>query len=259
MVSLGLLVGCNTTPQNIPQRYENENVKIARHTFEKINNNASFVLKAGENGEIVVDKDFSDKEETNQFEWYTDAFCGDCIRTHTNTKTVLEQEISNGLLEVRFHPVNFLPHKTSNDYSLAVASFLSGLAEKGTTKELLDTMNYIYDKSVRDTFKDLEDIDEVYYKLEKDLTEKELVSEDTITKIFRDIEYFEKAVNKDSVGLRKNEFLMSLSPKEDNSFFVPFIYNAKTNTPALLGEEEDTQTHVTNALIGYVGCNTDCE
>lgn len=242
-------IGC--TNQNI-----NNNAKTSRKEYQNINRDGSFVVK-GRNGIIKVDKDFtkSSTKDIKQIEWYSDAYCPDCMRAHGAASEYINESITNGDMEVKFHILNFLPYVTdNNEYSLDAAAWLIGIAENYPTR-ILKAIDIFYTDTFKERFKEStkfnEDIKEYL------INEAKLLNEKEAELIYNDIENLENTVNRGSVGIRRNKELKELSPDEEKRVFVPFIYNIK-DKEVLDGENEDAETHILKRLKGMTGCKEDC-
>lgn len=242
VLSIGLNLGGLYVRKNTQDDFVTE--------FKNINTDGSFVVtKEG------IKKTFSESNTVRKFIWYTDPFCGDCIRTHQNTKEAISKEISEGKLEIEFHPLNYLSHRSKNDYSVSVASYMIGIAEFEPTK-IIPFMDAVYNKDFRNNLK--EKTQEEVFSAIQDLAKSVNVSAGTIKKINHNYFVLEGVINKTSVNIRRYDKWKELSPKEDQTFFVPFIYN-KAGGKALFGEEEDTKKFVTDYLTGLIKCETECE
>lgn len=89
-----------------------------------INEDGSFVLTKSDK----VSKTFTKNTNARQYEWYSDIWCPDCIRVHEITNKYVDNAINGGEIEIKYHPLNFLSHKSKN-YSLIGAAWISGTAK----------------------------------------------------------------------------------------------------------------------------------
>lgn len=198
--------------------------------------------------------EFTKSDTSRKFEWYMDTFCGDCIRTHQKTHDYVEKALADGSLEIRFHPLNYLSHY-SEEYSGRTAAFLLGIADKGGKKAVLNAMKSLMDKDLREKMKGIKG-----EQLDNDLSDlfvREGVDKKAVEFARKNVDRYEAIVNKASVNIRRMKKWEDISPKEDKSFFVPFIY--EEGKKALDGENEDTEKAVLDPLMGGIDCNAECE
>ncbi|HHV42647.1 MAG TPA: thioredoxin domain-containing protein [Clostridiaceae bacterium] len=204
--------------------------------FENISEDGYFVLhKEG------VAKDFSGKKSL-KLEWYTDGLCPDCTRAHTRTEEFLYDKIDNGIIEIKFHILNFLPQHSPEDYPLRLAIWNLGVAEYAPDR-IKEFMNIIYQE---ENPVPLEDRDENYFL---DKAKEAEIPQEAIDKIIKNKFVLEAVVNKASVGIRQNKDLIEMSPHE--RMFVPFIF-VSGEKMALQGESEDTDKEIIEPIQKYI-------
>lgn len=196
--------------------------------FKNISDKGCFVLsKDG------VKPEFSDGDEILKLEWYTDALCPDCCRAHEFTKGFVEEKMAEGLLEIKYFPLNFLPQYSENNYPLHAAAWILGIAEYApdSVAQFMDLL-YVYgeEKEVRKAHLN----DEFIEKCAKDAG----VEDEAFAQIKDEMYFFEATVNGASVGIRQNKELIEKSPLE--RVFVPFIYSDLLSK-ALEGETEEAE------------------
>lgn len=247
-----LFTACNTV--NAPA--DSNKLAVKRDQFNNINRDGSFVLTADEKGNYKVQKDFSDNKDLSirQFEWYTDPLCPDCLRAHLASEEYVEKAIKDGLMEIRYHNMNFLSHAIENDYSLAMSAWILGVAERQPEK-VVEVMDMIYNAEFREKM-----IPETNIQLRvlEYIKEHKVLDNKVADDIYRELESFENAANRGSVNIRRFKKWKDLSPKEDGTFFAPFIYNINGGK-AFEGEKEDADKYIVKPLQGYVECDTGCD
>lgn len=217
--------------------------------FNKINKDGSFVIYSDDNKTLKIKKDFTtDNNKIRQFNWYTDFACGDCINLHKNTNEIIKKQILQGDLEIKYYPLNFLSRKYKNNYSLYSASYLSGLAEYGTGE---DVFNLFEDLMTDESKNELIESKDIEKDIEKFILTKNNISKDVIKKVNQNIIKLKYTINQGSINIRRDEDLTKRSPKEEKTFFTPYIYDNKDgNANALITEDSDsldkTLEYITN-------------
>lgn len=230
-----LLTGICLLSLSINQIKEINNVD----SFNKINKDGSFVIYSDDNKTLKIKKDFTtENNKIRQFNWYTDFACGDCINLHKNTNEIIKKQILQGDLEIKYYPLNFLSKKYKNNYSLYSASYLSGLAEYGTGE---DVFNLFEDLMNNESKNELINSKDIKKDIEKFILAKNNISKDTIKKVNQNIFKLKYTINQGSINIRRDENLTKRSPKEEKTFFTPYIYDNKDdNANALITEDNDS-------------------
>jgi len=217
--------------------------------FNKINKDGSFVIYSDDNKTLKIKKDFTtDNNEIRQFNWYTDFTCGDCINLHKNTNEIIKKQILQGDLEIKYYPLNFLSRKYKNNYSLYGASYLSGLAEYGTGEDVFNLFEDLMSDESKNELIKSKDIEK---DIEKFILAKNNISKDAIKEVNQNIFKLKYTINQGSINIRRDEDLTKRSPKEEKTFFTPYIYDNKDdNANALITEDSDsldkTLEYITN-------------
>lgn len=218
-------------------------------SFNRINKDGSFVIYSDDNKTLKIKKDFTiENNKIRQFNWYTDFACGDCINLHKNTNEIIKKQILQGDLEIKYYPLNFLSRKYKNNYSLYSASYLSGLAEYGTGE---DVFNLFEDLMSNESKNELIKSNDIKKDIEKFILAKNNISKDVIKKVNQNIFKLKYIINQGSINIRREEDLTKRSPKEEKTFFTPYIYDNKDdNANALITEDSDsldkTLEYITN-------------
>lgn len=196
--------------------------------FQNISEEGYFILtKDG------VTSEFSESEEILKLEWYMDALCPDCCRAHKNTKELVAEKMEEGVLEIKYFPLNFLPQHSENDYPLHAAAWTLGVAEYAPESivPFMDLL-FAFDENEEDEARNDRLNDEFIENCAREAGVSDEASEQIV-----DAMYFLKAtVNGASVGIRENKELLEKSPED--RVFVPFIYTDLLSK-ALDGESED--------------------
>ena len=258
IVSACLRIKSGNTDTNKILYDDNGQVVVNRSEFNNINYDGSFVVKKSEDGTFKVDKEFSENKDLTirQFEWYLDLLCPDCKRAYDGTIDYVKEAVNNGDIEIKYHFLNFLPHATeSNQYSLSLASWIVGIAEE-SPENLFKALEIVEDEEFVKSTVSKSDVSQVVYDK---FVELKLADKKVLDSIYYNIEKYEDAVNRDSVGIRKFKKWKDLSPDEEGRFFVPFIYNINNGTKALIGEAEDVEKEILQPLQGYVPCEVECD
>lgn len=208
-------------------------------SFNRINKDGSFVIYSDDNKTLKIKKDFTtDNNKIRQFNWYTDFACGDCINLHKNTNEIIKKQILQGDLEIKYYPLNFLSRKYKNNYSLYGASYLSGLAEYGTGEDVFNLFEDLMSDESKNELIKSKDIEK---DIEKFILTKNNISKDVIKKVNQNIIKLKYTINQGSINIRRDEDLTKRSPKEEKTFFTPYIYDNKDdNANALITEDNDS-------------------
>ncbi len=195
--------------------------------FKHISENGYFVVYKG-----GVARDFSGQRNI-KLEWYTDGLCPDCTRAHSRAEDYIYEKINNGSMEVKYHPLNFLPQYSPEDYPLRTAVWTLGVAEYAP-EQIQPFMTLLYRE---DNDVPLADRNDAYLV---DMARQAGVSDTAIAEVEDNWFVLEAIVNKASVGIRQNKSLIEISPLE--RVFVPFIF--VDGHQALMGESEDTDKDI---------------
>lgn len=224
--------------------------------FNNINEDGSFVIYSDDNKTLKVKKDFTiENDKIRQFNWYTDFACGDCINSHKNTNEIIKKQIIQGDLEIKYYPLNFLSKKYKNNYSLYSASYLSGLAEYGTGEDVFNLFVDLMNNETKDKLIDSKDIEK---DIEKFILSKNNISKSVIKKVNLNIVKLKYTINQGSINIRRDEDLTKRSPKEEKTFFTPYIYDNKDNNAnAILTESEDAVNNILETVTETNSFNLD--
>lgn len=238
ILGLSILLTC-VGLLSLNQMKEINSLTINIDNFNKINKDGSFVIYSDDNKTLKIKKDFTtDNNKIRQFNWYTDFACGDCINLHKNTNEIIKKQILQGDLEIKYYPLNFLSRKYKNNYSLYGASYLSGLAEYGTGE---DVFNLFEDLMSDESKNELIKSKYIEKDIEKFILTKNNISKDVIKKVNQNIIKLKYTINQGSINIRRDEDLTKRSPKEEKTFFTPYIYDNKDdNANALITEDNDS-------------------
>lgn len=212
--------------------------------FKNINSDGSFVIYSDNKKDFKIKKSFSKKKNIDKYEWYMDAYCSDCVFVHEKIGKDVEKLILDEKIEVKFHPLNFLSHKQTNNSSLKSASVLSGIAEYSDGNDVIFFMNKIMNSSYRSTYKVMEEPYDLFYKTFSEIDD----NQEKIKEIKKNIIRLEYAINSASVNIRRREDLTNKSPKADKSFYVPFIFKVGENTKAFIGESDQPEIDILNEI-----------
>lgn len=224
--------------------------------FNNVNSDGSFVLYSDDNKTLKIKKDFTkENNKIRQFNWYSDFACGDCINLHKNTNEIIKKQILQGDLEIKYYPLNFLSKKYKNNYSLYSASYLTGLAEYGSGEDVFNLFEDLMKNESRDELVKSKDIEK---DIEKFILSKNNISKNVIKKVNQNIIKLKYAINQGSINIRRDEDLIKRSPKEEKTFFTPYIYNNKDNNEnAILTESEEAVNNVLEAVTETNNFNLD--
>lgn len=238
ILGLSILLTC-VGLLSLNQMKEINSLTINIDNFNKINKDGSFVIYSDDNKTLKIKKDFTtDNNKIRQFNWYTDFACGDCINLHKNTNEIIKKQILQGDLEIKYYPLNFLSRKYKNNYSLYGASYLSGLAEYGTGEDIFNLFEDLMSDESKNELIKSKDIEK---DIEKFILTKNNISKDVIKKVNQNIIKLKYTINQGSINIRRDEDLTKRSPKEEKTFFTPYIYDNKDdNANALITEDNDS-------------------
>ena len=238
ILGLSILLTC-VGLLSLNQMKEINSLTINIDNFNKINKDGSFVIYSDDNKTLKIKKDFTtDNNKIRQFNWYTDFACGDCINLHKNTNEIIKKQILQGDLEIKYYPLNFLSRKYKNNYSLYGASYLSGLAEYGTGEDVFNLFEDLMSDESKNELIKSKDIEK---DIEKFILTKNNISKDVIKKVNQNIIKLKYTINQGSINIRRDEDLTKCSPKEEKTFFTPYIYDNKDdNANALITEDNDS-------------------
>lgn len=229
----------------------NKFINVERTKFTNVNYDGSFVIKV-KDGKITTSPEFTPDKKARQYEWYSDPLCGDCIRAHKATNEYVEKAVKNGEMEIKYHPLNYLSQYTDNDYSLKASAWVVAIADK-SPENIYKFMDLLYNEKYRDNYMTDKKVEKAFMELAK----KAGVSNSNAEYILRNLEKYENSVNRASVNIRRFDKWKAMSPKEDKTFFVPFIFNVN-DKKALLGESENAKDEILKPLQG-VSCSGICE
>lgn len=224
--------------------------------FNNVNSDGSFVLYSDDNKTLKIKKDFTkENNKIRQFNWYSDFACGDCINLHKNTNEIIKKQILQSDLEIKYYPLNFLSKKYKNNYSLYSASYLTGLAEYGSGEDVFNLFEDLMNNESRDELVKSKDIEK---DIEKFILSKNNISKNVLKKVNQNIIKLKYAINQGSINIRRDEDLIKRSPKEEKTFFTPYIYNNKDNNEnAILTESEEAVNNVLEAVTETNNFNLD--
>lgn len=224
--------------------------------FNNVNSDGSFVLYSDDNKTLKIKKDFTkENNKIRQFNWYTDFACEDCINSHKNTNEIIKKQILQGDLEIKYYPLNFLSKKYKNNYSLYSASYLSGLAEYGTGEDVFNLFEDLMNNETKDKLIESKDIEK---DIEKFILSKNNISKSVIEKVNLNIIKLKYTINQGSINIRRDEDLTKRSPKEEKTFFTPYIYDNKDNNAnAVLTESKDAVNNILETVTETNNFNLD--
>lgn len=229
--------------------YHSKGTKNLINSPNNINEDGSFVLSNS-----TITKDFNKKDGVRTYNWYVDPYCPDCIRVHEATHEYVEKSLKDGSIQIMFHPLNFTSHK-SGDYSLTVSAWVSGLADVSRDSDkIYKFMTKIWNKSTKEDLKNLTGVslEEKIVNIANEIG----FSKEEVKQVSDNLKGYEFAINKASVNIRKMDKFKELSPKQDKSFFLPFIYGE--NGKALDGESEKIDSDILAPLKGVISCSETC-
>lgn len=205
-----------------------------------LNEDGSFVISESK----IAHKGFSKNSLSVKYIWYTDTLCDDCINVHKNTADVVKNNLNSGKIEIQFHPISFV--NPDSMYSNMTTAWISATADTCNKDTVLNIMDTIYTKSFKTDNKDKSEANliETLRSVSKQAGAKPKEIKSIIAKL-------NKVENMIQIGsnIRENKELIKLSPKEDKSMFVPFIYN-KTKNKAYDGESKAGNDIILSELNG---------
>ena len=212
--------------------------------FKNINSDGSFVIYSDNKKDFKIKKSFSKNKNIDKYEWYMDTYCPDSVFVHEKIGKDVEKLILDKKIEVKLHPLNYLSYIQKNDSSLKGASVLSGIAEYSDGNNVIVFMNKIMNSSYRSKYKIMEEPYDLFYKTLSNIDD----NKENIQEIKRNIIRLEYAINSASVNIRKREDLKEKSPKDDKSFYVPFIFKVEENARAFNGESKQPEIEILNKM-----------
>lgn len=200
---------------------------------------ASFVLISLQNGEIEVKKDFTEKDNP-KLHLYTDALCGDCADFQKNVGEFILSKVREGKVELKIHPLNFLSQYSEDNYPLRSASLILSVAEEAPDR-IPAFLNNLYNR-------DFKPNKEAPLKSDEDLLK--LLEQSGVANplsVLKKSESYKETVEKNSSEIREREDLIKHSPK--GKMFVPFVYEDKAGSMALLGESKKFTRDIINPIL----------
>ena len=205
-----------------------------------LNSDGSFVMSESK----IAHKTFSKNDASVKYVWYTDPLCDDCINVHKNTSDVVKNNLNSGKIEIQFHPISFV--NPNSVYSNITTAWISATADTCNKDTILNIMDTIYTESFKTDNKDKSEANliEALRRISKQAGAKPK----EINSITAKLNKVEKMIQIGS-NIRENKELIKLSPKEDKSIFVPFIYNI-TKDKAYDGESKDSDDIILSELNG---------
>lgn len=205
-----------------------------------LNDDGSFVISESK----IAHKDFSQNKTSVKYIWYTDPLCDDCINIHKNTSDVVKNNLNSGKIEIRFHPISFVNPKSI--YSNITTAWISATADTCNKDTILNIMGAIYTKSFKADNKDKSEANliETLRSVSKQAGAKPKEIRSIVAKLSEVAKMIQIGSN-----IRENKELIKLSPKEDKSMFVPFIYNI-TKNKAYDGESKEANDIILSELNG---------
>lgn len=212
-----------------------------------LNVDGSFVMSESK----IAHKTFSKNKSATKYVWYTDPLCDDCINVHKNMTDIIKTNMNTGKIEIEFHPVTFV--NPNSVYSAITTARISSAADTCDKNTVLNIMNTIYTKSFKADNKEKSEKDLAYTL--RDISKTAGAKPKEIRSIVAKLNKVEKMIQADS-NIRENKELMKLSPKEDKSIFVPFIYNI-TKDKAYDSESKESDDIILSELNGEpcAGCD----
>lgn len=184
--------------------------------------------------------------------WYSDGLCPDCHRVEEQIGTQLQELVKEGNLEIEYHPINFLGKYCIDDFCLRHAAWTLGVAKYAPDKiwDWLSLAN-TPESAPSEAYQSFEELR--FYEI----ADKAGLTKEEIIIIDKNMNNLKRLVNIESVNIRENEELISISPKE--KMFVPFMYLEGVNGKAFDGESEDTPDSILSPLLQYIELNcSDC-
>ena len=212
-----------------------------------LNKDGSFVISESK----IVHKDFSKSTSSVKYIWYTDPLCNDCINVHKNTADVVKNNLNSGKIEIQFHPISFV--NPNSVYSNITTAWISATADTCNKDTILNIIDTIYTESFKAANKSKSEADliETLKAISKHAGAKSKEIRSIVAKLSK-----VKAMIQADSNIRENKELMKLSPKEDKSIFVPFIYNI-TKDKAYDSESKESDDIILSELNGEpcAGCD----
>ena len=205
-----------------------------------LNEDGSFVISESK----IAHKDFSKSTSSVKYIWYTDPLCDDCINVHKNTADVVKNNLNSGKIEIQFHPISFV--NPNSVYSNITTAWISATANTCNKDTILNIIDNIYTKSFKAANKDKSEANLI--ETLKSVSKQAGAKPKEIRSIVAKLGEVAKMIQIGS-NIRENKELIKLSPKEDKSMFVPFIYNV-TKNKAYDGESNETNDIILSELNG---------
>lgn len=205
-----------------------------------LNEDGSFVISESK----ITHKDFSKNSSSVKYIWYTDPLCNDCINVHKNTADVVKNNLNSGKIEIQFHPISFV--NPNSVYSNITTAWISATADTCNKDTVLSIMDTIYTTSFKAANKDKSEANLI--ETLRSVSKQAGAKPKEIRSIIAKLNKVENMIQAGS-NIRENKELIKLSPKEDKSMFVPFIYN-KTKNKAYDSESKESNDIILSELNG---------
>lgn len=205
-----------------------------------LNEDGSFVISESK----ITHKDFSKNSSSVKYIWYTDPLCNDCINVHKNTADVVKNNLNSGKIEIQFHPISFV--NPNSVYSNITTAWISATADTCNKDTVLSIMDTIYTASFKAANKDKSEANLI--ETLRSVSKQAGAKPKEIRSIIAKLNKVENMIQAGS-NIRENKELIKLSPKEDKSMFVPFIYN-KTKNKAYDSESKESNDIILSELNG---------
>jgi hypothetical protein len=205
-----------------------------------LNADGSFVISKSK----IAHKHFQKNETSTKYVWYTDPLCDDCINVHKNTADIIKTNMDAGKIKIEFHPVTFVNPKSV--YSNITTAWISATADTCDKDIVLSLMDAIYTKSFKANNKSKSEAELI--KTLKAVSKHKGAKPKEIRSIVAKLNKVEKMIQSNS-NIRDDEDLKKLSPKENKSIFVPFIYNI-TKDKAYDSESKESDDIILSELSG---------
>ena len=209
-------------------------------TITSLNEDGSFVVSSSK----IAHKDFSQSKTSVKYIWYTDPLCDDCINVHKNTADIVKNNLNSGKIAIQFHPVSFV--NPNSVYSNITTAWISATADTCNKDTILNTMDAIYTESFKADNKDKSEANLI--ETLRSVSKQAGAKPKEIRSIIAKLNKVENMIQAGS-NIRENKELIKLSPKEDKSMFVPFIYN-KIKNKAYDSESKEPNDIILSELNG---------
>lgn len=174
---------------------------------------------------------------------YTDGLCPDCQRLETQIGGELKKLVDKGILEIEFHPVNFVGKYSSIEYPLNHAAWTLGVSRIAPDK-IFDWIQVAYDEKnapEKDTVAEMQK----FFDFAK---QAGLTSEETL-KVYRMLPMTREEILLASADIRNDQKLLQYT--DDERVHVPFVY-VEGETKAYPGETEDNVEAVLKPLEDFL-------